>query len=269
MVSFLLSDPTCDGGQWDMLVNLINRYGLVPKQCFPETWTSESSNRMNAILKSKLREFSKYLRDAIAKGASDEEVQKQIFEQMEVVYRIVGVCLGIPAETITWEYYDKSKEYHRVGPISGLEFYKQYVKPCYNVDDKICLVSDPRPSNPFGKLYELEYLGNVVGGRRVLYNNQPPETLMNLCAESIKQNEAVWFGCEVSKRIASKLGIQDIDIHDFKALLDTEVYIGLSKADRLIYGDSMMTHAMVFTAYSTDVSSFIRILQRGLKNPTM
>ena len=257
LVSFLLSDPTCDGGQWDMLVNLINRYGVVPKVCFPETWTSESTARMNSILKSKLREFAKLLRDSIANGATDKEVQEQIIDQMTIVYRIVGICLGVPSETFTWEYYDKAKEYCSVGPITGLQFYKQYVKPYYNVDDKICLVSDPRPTNPFGKLYELDYLGNVVGGRKVLYNNQPPEVLMQLCAASIKNNEPVWFGCEVAKRIASKPGLQDLEIHDFKALFNTEVYIGLSKADRLLYGDSMMTHAMVFTAFTLNVSFYL------------
>lgn len=30
----------------------------------------------------------------------------------------------------------------------------------------------------------------------------------------------------------------------------------MSKADRLIYGESAMTHAMVFTACSTDVSFY-------------
>ncbi|XP_043268429.1 bleomycin hydrolase [Venturia canescens] len=252
LVSFLLNDPTCDGGQWDMLVNLINRYGLVPKTCFAEAWTSESSSRMNAILKSKLREFAKELRDEIKKDSSEQVIEEKIAEQLNVVFRIVGICLGIPSEKITWEYYDKSKSYRSVGPISGLEFYKQYVQQCYNVDEKICLVSDPRPSNPYGKLYELDYLGNVVGGRKVLYNNQSPEILIQICAESIKKNEAVWFGCEVSKRIASKAGLQDLEIHDFKTLFNTEVFIGLSKADRLIYGDSMMTHAMVFTGFSTN-----------------
>lgn len=31
-----------------------------------------------------------------------------------------------------------------------------------------------------------------------------------------------------------------------------EVQLGLNKADRLIYGDSLMTHAMVFTGFGVD-----------------
>jgi aminopeptidase C len=50
----LFQDPINDGGQWDMAVNLINKYGLMPKKCFPESFSCESSLRMNTILKSKV-----------------------------------------------------------------------------------------------------------------------------------------------------------------------------------------------------------------------
>jgi bleomycin hydrolase len=55
----LFQDPTCDGGQWDMVVNLINKHGLMPKKCFPETFSCESSVRMNSILKSKVSFFKR------------------------------------------------------------------------------------------------------------------------------------------------------------------------------------------------------------------
>lgn len=254
MVSFLLSDPACDGGQWDMIVNLINRHGVVPKSCFPESYSSEASARMNGLLKSLMREYSKYLRDLVSNGASDEEIEAEILKKMTVIYRVVGICLGIPSETITWQYYDKSKNYHCIGPITPKDFYEKHVKPYFNVDDKICLVTDPRPSNPYGKLYTVDCLGNVVGGRLTLYNNQPPELLMKLCAESIKNNETVWFGCDVGKRLVNKHGIQDMKAYDFELMFGTDIHVGLSKADRLLYGDSMMVHAMAFTAVSTDVS---------------
>ncbi|XP_054015464.1 bleomycin hydrolase [Hylaeus anthracinus] len=252
LVSFLLHDPVCDGGQWDMIVNLINKHGLVPKVCFPESYSCESSSRMNSILKSKLREYSKVLRDLVANGASEDKLESEIADQMHVLYRIIGICLGIPSETFTWEYYDKSKNYNCMGPIKPVEFYEKYVKPYYDVNDKICLVTDPRESNPWRKLYTIDYLGNVVGGRSTLYNNQPPSVLMELCAESIKQNEPVWFGCDVNKRLIGKQGIEDMNAYDFSLMFGTNIQVNLTKADRLLYGDSMMVHAMAFTAVSID-----------------
>ncbi|XP_014216750.1 bleomycin hydrolase isoform X2 [Copidosoma floridanum] len=252
VVQFLLSEPINDGGQWDMIVNLVNRYGLMPKVCFPESFCSEMSSRMNSLLTSKLREYAKILRALVESGASDEEIEGTILKQMTVIYRIVGICLGIPPETFTWEYYDKSKAYHSIGPVSGLEFYEKYVKQCFNIDDKVCLVTDPRTSHPYGKLYTVDCLNNMVGGRNTIYNNQPVELLIKLCAESIKAKEPVWFGCEVSKRFSGKIGAQDLNVHNYESVFGTNFQVGLNKADRLLYGESSMTHAMVFTGVTLD-----------------
>lgn len=52
-----MQEPIYDGGQWDMIVNLINKYGLMPKKYFPESYSCESSIRMNMILKSKVNDL--------------------------------------------------------------------------------------------------------------------------------------------------------------------------------------------------------------------
>lgn len=255
LVSYLLSKPMNDGGQWDMIVNLINKHGLVPKKNFPESVSSEGSLQVNSILTSKLREFSIILRKMVEDGNSDADIKAKIDEQMVIIYRIVGICIGIPHAKFTWEYTDKSKEYHSVGPITPKEFYEKHVKPVYNVDDKVCLVTDPRPTNRYNQAYTVDCLGNVVGGRKVIYNNQPVELLAELCAKSIKSNEPVWFGCQVSKRFSNKLGVQDLEIHDYKLVFGVDVSVPMTKAQRLIYGESAMSHAMVLTAVSIDDKS--------------
>jgi bleomycin hydrolase len=213
LVSCLLNDPIGDGGQWDMIVNIIKKHGVMPKACFPESFSSESSARMNAILKSKLREYAKILRDLFSSGASSEAVQAKVDEQMGEIYNIVGICLGIPAETFTWEYYDKSKKYFSIGPITAVEFYEKFVKPYFNVEDKVCLVTDPRPTNQYNKGYTVDCLGNVVGARQVFYNNQPVDVLIDLITKSLRENEAVWFGCDVGARFARfQGGIEDLEM---------------------------------------------------------
>lgn len=252
LAAFLFNDPSTDGGQWDMIVNLINKHGLMPKKNFPETFSCESSLRMNQVIKSKLREYAKAIRDLISKGGSDADLRSLVTEQMNNIYRIVGICLGIPNEQFTWTYYDKNKAFHSVGPVTAKEFYENHVKCVFNVDDKVCLVTDPRPTNEYGKAYTVDCLGNIVGGRRCIYNNQPVELLLDLTAKSIKEGEAVWFGCDVSKRFAPKQGIQDLKVHDFPLVFGVDIQSTLSKADRLLYGESCMTHAMVFTAVNID-----------------
>lgn len=118
----------------------------------------------------------------------------------------------------------------------------------------MCIVTDPRINSNYGQIYTVECLGNVVGGRPVLYNNQPVEILLDLVTTSLKNGEPVWFGCEVSKRFAAKQGIEDLTIHDFKLVFGVDIQVTLSKGDRMIFGESAMTHAMTFTAVSCDVS---------------
>lgn len=245
--SFMLHDPINDGGQWDMVANLIEKHGVIPKKCFPETFSNESSRQMNNILKSKMREFGHDLFNAVKKEVSDEDIKTMIKEQMKIIHRIVGICLGIPPKTFTWEYYDKSKKHHKIGPISPLDFYKNHVQEHFNVSEKICLVTDPRPNNPPGKTYTVDCLGNVIGGRQTIYNNQPIEVLMELAAKSIQAGEPVWFGCDVSKFFARRTGLLTMDMYDYELVFGTKVNNGLNKAERLIYGDCAMNHAMLLT----------------------
>lgn len=196
-----------------MVCNLINKHGLMPKKCFQESFSCESSLHMNAILKSKLREYAKILHEMVKSGKSETEIKEQIQVQMKEVYKVVGICLGIPPKTFNWEYYsEKNKSYNSVTQTTPVDFYNTFVKPYFNVDNKVCIVTDPRTTSEYGKAYTVDCLGNIVGGRPVLYNNQPVEILMDLVKKSLKQGEPVWFGCEVSKRFAAKLGIEDLEM---------------------------------------------------------
>ncbi|XP_067421982.1 bleomycin hydrolase [Emydura macquarii macquarii] len=249
LIQFLLSNPSNDGGQWDMLVNIIEKYGVIPKTYFPESHSTEASRRMNEILTHKMREYCVRLRNMVESGSSEEELTDAKDAMIEEIFRIVNTCLGSPPETFTWEFRDKEKNYHKIGPITPLLFYKEYVKPLFNMEDKICLVNDPRPQNKYNKLYTVEYLGNLIGGRKTLYNNQPIDLLKKMAAASIKDGEAAWFGCDIGKCFHGKLGIVDLNVYDHELVYGVSIK-NMSKAERLIFGESMMTHAMVLTAFS-------------------
>ncbi|XP_020818953.1 bleomycin hydrolase isoform X2 [Phascolarctos cinereus] len=253
LVQYLLTNPANDGGQWDMLVNIIEKYGVVPKKCFPESHTTEASRRMNDILNHKMREYCIRLRNLVKSGATEEDISVTQDAMMEEVFRVVSICLGTPPDKFTWEYRDKDKTYHKIGPISPLEFYREHVKPIFNVQDKICLVNDPRSQHKYNRLYTVEYLSNMVGGRKTLYNNQPIDFLKKMVAASIKEGEAVWFGCDVGKHFNGKLGISDMQIYDHELVFGVSLK-NMNKAERLTFGESLMTHAMTFTAVTEDAN---------------
>ena len=74
-VKFLLQTPQQDGGQWDMVVSLFEKYGVVPKSVYPESVSSSSSRELNAILNKLLRQDAQVLRDLLASGADQATVQ--------------------------------------------------------------------------------------------------------------------------------------------------------------------------------------------------
>ncbi|XP_078081031.1 bleomycin hydrolase [Mustelus asterias] len=248
---FLLSNPTNDGGQWGMLVNLIEKHGIMPKKCFPESHSSEASKTMNDVLNHKLREYCYRLRMLVKSGSSKGELSVEMDKMIEEVFRIVNICLGTPPETFTWEFRDKEKNYKKIGPLTPLQFYREHVKPFFNMEEKVCLVNDPRSFNPYGKLYTVDFLNNMMNTRNTLYINQPIQELKRLAAASIKDGEAVWFGCDVGKGFYSKLGINDPKILNRELLFGVSLS-NLGKAERLMYGESQMTHAMVLTGFSEE-----------------
>jgi bleomycin hydrolase len=242
-VAFLLERPLEDGGQWNMFVNLVQKHGLVPKNAMPETESSSNTRRLNSILYYKLREGARTLRDQHAAGAGEDEIRAAKDEIVATIYRILCIHLGTPPATVQWQWTDTDGHFHRDDEMTPQEFAAKYVD--LPLDDYVCLVHDPRPSSPLGRTYTVEYLGNVVGGKIVTYLNVDIELMKELTQRAIVGGEPVWFGCDVGKMMRRDLGIWDSDLFELDDLYDTT--FSLSKAERLIYHETLMTHAMLFT----------------------
>ena len=250
LVMWLLANSLPDGGQWDMFVNLVEKYGVVPKSVMPETHGSSDSRPMNVLLIAKLREYAQVLREMHERSASVKEMRQAKGEMMEEFYRMVSIHLGQPPSRFFWEWRDKDKEFHRHGEITPTEFFEQYVG--FDLDETVCLINAPTKDKPYRKLYTVQYLGNVVGGHAVRYLNVDIKTLKKAAADMIVDGQAVWFGCDVGKMLEREMGILDLKVYDYELVYGTR--FKLDKAGRLDYGHSRMTHAMVFTGVDLDDS---------------
>jgi bleomycin hydrolase len=231
-----------DGGQWNMFVAIVNKHGLVPKSVMPETQSSSNTSRMNSVLRTLLRQGAKSLRDTAATSGA-EAARAEKAEILQVIYRVLCIHLGTPPDRFDWQWTDKDREFHRDGVLTPQEFAARYVK--VPLDDYVCLVHDPRPSSPTGRTFTVRYLGNVLGAPPVTYLNIEMPLLKDIAARTLEGGEPVWFGCDVGKMISSDYGIWDTSLYDFGSLYDTP--FTLAKADRLLYGETEMTHAMLFT----------------------
>ena len=248
LVQFLLGDVLGDGGQWDMAVSVYMKYGLVPKEVMPESEASTNSRPMNARLRAVLHIGALRLREAIAAGASAEEVDTQRRKILADVWKILVVCLGEPPVRFNWQWRDDEGNFHRDGELTPHEFYERHVG--VDLSEYICLVDDPRPENPKGSMETVEHLGNVVGGRPIRYLNAPVEEIKRIAAAQIAAGEAVWFGADVSQPYDRGLGFFVTGIHDYDGLFDVD--FSSTKLERVRSGESAMDHAMLFTGVDLD-----------------
>ena len=248
LLMWLLKAPLIDGGQWDMFTSIVEKYGVVPKSVMPETYHSSNSRRMNAILTVKLREYAWRLRNMYSGGAAREELRTEKQNMLREFYRLCTMFLGFPPKSFTFEYTDKDDEFHRDSNITPSEFYDKYVG--IDLGDYVSVINAPTDDKPFGRTYTVQYLGNIEGGNRVMYLNVEMADLKKLALSQLKDGEPVWFGCDVGKFIFRDDGILDMELYDYGEVLDVDFQ--LDKALRLDYGESVMTHAMVFTGVNLD-----------------
>jgi bleomycin hydrolase len=240
-VAFLLSTVAGDGGQWNMFAAIVGKHGLVPKSVMPETQSSSNTGRMNSVLCNLLRQGAKSVREAAAQGPEAARAEKT--EILRVIHRVLCIHLGTPPDSFDWQWTDKDKEFHRDGVLTPQEFAARYVE--LPVSDYVCLVHDPRSTSPSGRTFTVEYLGNVLGAPPVTYLNVDMSLIKDIAARTLQGGEPVWFGCDVAPMMSTEFGIWDARLYDLPSVYDTA--FTLDKADRLVYHETQMTHAMLFT----------------------
>ncbi|WVQ96907.1 hypothetical protein IAU59_004015 [Kwoniella sp. CBS 9459] len=254
LLSYLNQAPVNDGGQWDMAVNIIEKYGVIPKILYPEAFSSTASGRLDSLLTSKLREYALLLRGAAASSThSEDSLRKLKATFMSEIFSTLSIALGSPPQPnqkLTWDYYDKDNKYQSWTG-TPKEFYDQFGRrKGMDPKDSFSLIHDPR--NAYEKLYSVERLGNVWKGRPVRYVNAPITVLEDAVIAGIKANTPLFFGCDVGKASNTAEGVMDCDVYDIQAAYGFK--LGMNKAQRLETGESSMTHAMVITAVHLDSS---------------
>lgn len=250
LVQTLLADPVSDGGQWDMVVNLVEKYGLIPQSLYPDSFNAQNSAKLDYIVVNKLREYALLLRTAAESSSSETgdndtlRVLNTLKEKfVQEIFNILVITLGSPPkadEVFTWEFLD-GEGHAKTVSTTPVDFYKSVVK--FDAPNHFSLIHDPR--NEYNKLYTVDRLNNLVGGKKIEYVNVDIQVLKDAAIAAIKNNEPVFFGSDVGKFSETASGIMDVKAWDYKLAFNTS--LGMNKADRVRVGSSAMTHAMVLT----------------------
>ena len=211
-VSFILQGGVQDGGQWDMLVNVIRKYGVVPKDAMPETFQSSHTGSVNGLLNTQLRRNALRLRRAAAEGADTAALKE---EMMAACYRLLCIAFSTPPSTFDFAVTDKDGKCIGEAGLTPQRFYKTYIG--VDLDDYISVINAPTADKPFGRVFTVEYLNNVVGGQPVRYLNVEIEQLKDLCRQQIVDGEPVWFGSDCGPWRDALPGVFDDQAYDYES----------------------------------------------------
>jgi len=245
-IDWLYSNAIGDGGVWNLLVDLVKKYGVIPKDAMPETNSSNNSSQMSRLIREKLREDGYNLRQMAKAGKKHNELEKEKINMLKDIYKMLVINLGEPPTEFEWRYTDKNDSTSEFKTYTPKEFYNQYVG--LNLDDYVLFMDDP--TRPYNKLYEIEYDRDMYEGRNWKYINLPADKIKGFMLKSLENDKAMYFSCDVGKQLNREKGILALDNYDYEDLLN--VKFGMDKKARIITHQSGSSHGMAIVGADTD-----------------
>ena len=247
-VQFFFHYPLNDGGTFCGVADLAEKYGLVPTEIQPETFSADNTSKMSSIIKSKLREQGLELRRMVADGKKAKDIQKRKTEMLGEIYHMLVITLGEPVKEFSYAFRDKNgKALTPVKKYTPKEFYQEIVGGPLN-GTFIMVMNDPR--REYYKTFEVEYDRHTYDGHNWKYLNLPMEDIETLAIASLKDGRKLYSSYDVGKQLDRKRGYCDLDNFDYASLFNTT--FNMSKAERISTFDSGSTHAMTLTAVDLD-----------------
>ena len=247
-VQFFFHHPLNDGGTFCGVADLTEKYGLVPTEVRPETYSAESTSRMSRIISSKLREQGLELRKMVNEGKKAKDIQQRKTEMLSEIYHMLVITLGEPVKEFTYAFRDKNgKALTPVKTYTPQSFYQEVVGEKLN-GTFIMVMNDPR--REYYKTYEVEYDRHTYDGHNWKYLNLPMEDIEQLAIASLKDGRKLYSSYDVGKQLDRKRGFADTENFDYESLFGTT--FGMNKAERISTFDSGSTHAMTLTAVDLD-----------------
>ena len=249
-VQFFFKNPINDGGTFCGVADLTEKYGLVPKQVMPESYSSDNTSKMARLISSRLREDGLILRKMVAEGKKAADIEKAKTEMLATVYRMLALSIGEPPTQFTYAH--RNKDGKAVGEpktYTPQEFFKEVVGDKLN-GTFIMVMNDPR--HPYYKTYEVELDRHTYDGHNWKYLNLPMDDIEQLAIAALKDGRKLYSSYDVGKMLDRKRGYGDTENFDYGSLMGTT--FGMNKAERISTFDSGSTHAMTLTAVDLDAN---------------
>lgn len=240
---FLLSTGVGDGGQWDMYVSLIKKYGICPKSCFSETEQSNNTMLSTKLCNSALRKFASEIYKYKEEGKTEDDMLSLKEVYLTKIHSLLTDCFGLPPQSFDFEYIDKDGKYHIEKGLTPHSFFEKYVGE--EIDEYVSIINAPTSDKKYNQIYNVELVGNVIGGKDITHLNVSYNRLEELIIKQLKDDEIVWFGSDVSYYGNRNNGSWDTSSYDYETPFSLD--FKFDKAEMLDSYNSAMNHAMVIT----------------------
>ena len=250
-VDWLFCNPLSDGGTFTGVADLVEKYGVVPKEAMPETYSSNNTSQIASQMKWQLRDYGMQLRKLATSGSQKKQLEAEKVKMLGNIYHMLTLAYGVPPTEFRWEFRTASGSLVSDKTYTPKEFYKELWGD-YNLNEQTILVMND-PSREYGKVYRIQYDRHTYDGHDWVYLNLPMEQIKPIAIEMIKNNEAMYISCDVGKFLNRSLGTCDMNNFDYKSLLGVD--LTMDKRERILTHASGSSHAMTLIAVDVDAAT--------------
>lgn len=244
-VEDIFHNPPEDGGNFEFFYYLIKKYGICPKSAMNETFHSEDSFTMFYLLEKSLKKTAIEIR----KESSLEKIEELREKALYNAYNIFVKCLGNPVKEFDFKYYDKDDKFKIEPNMTPISFFQKYIDDFF--DNKVRLINDPR--REYNKIIVDKFSKNAVDLPDLEAINVDMDTISKACQKSIKDNQSLWFSCDIDIDEDSKSGVLDENLYNYnQTFVDIN---GFTKAERIDSRFTCACHAMNLIGYDKKKNS--------------
>lgn len=236
-VEWLFRTPIQEGGNWLGFIELVKKYGVVPKDVMPETFNTSNSAAVDGILALCLKVAGVRIREA----ASEGEIRTIREHALKDVYEILALNFGLPPDQFQWRYETKDKKLASLKTYTPQESYHEVTHDA--LDDYLALYAIP--TLPTNKKYEIDLDRALIDRPNMFFVNCTIDQLKELAKKCLLDNQPVWFGCDVGQDFSRDDGLLMSGVHDYESVY--EIDFALSRKELFETYSSIPNHNMVFT----------------------
>jgi len=236
-----LKNLISDGGNWNYVRALIQKYGAVPESVMPDDYAASHSGEMAALLAIRLHKAVMEIQQRSHAGADVADLRRLKMAALQDIYKILELCLGKPPATFDWRYETKDGKVSPLVSYTPQSFRQQFLD-----EDLNRYVSFANyPGQPMHAHLEWAWERNLADQPNLEAVNIEMKEMADMALKSVLADQPVWFAADSSAEGDKKKGLWLQDIQDKSDLFGID--FSMSKAEALAYDNASPDHAMVIT----------------------